>query len=82
MLIIDDLILLPAQILWKMFDGVKGNVDEELYPDEEQCKEKLLALQMALETDQITEDDYEPEEEKIMKRLRFLREYRKKEAGE
>jgi len=36
---------------------------------------------MALETGQITEEDYEAEEEKIMERLRFLREYRKEEAG-
>ena len=81
MLIIDDILLLPAQMLWKMFTGVKDDVDKELYPDEEQCKEKLLTLQMALETEQITEEDYEAEEEKIMERLRFLREYRKEEAG-
>jgi len=81
MLIIDDILLLPAQMLWKMFEGVKDDVDKELYPDEEQCKEKLLTLQMALETEQITEEDYEAEEEKIMERLRFLREYRKEEAG-
>jgi len=81
MLIIDDLLLLPVQMLWKIFQGVKDEADEELYPDEEQCKEKLLTLQMALETEQITEEDYEAEEEKIMERLRFLREYRKEEAG-
>jgi len=81
MLLIDDLLLLPVQMLWKMFQGVKDDVDKELYPDEEQCKEKLLTLQMALETEQITEEDYEAEEEKIMERLRFLREYRKEEAG-
>ena len=81
MLIIDDILLLPAQMLWKMFTGVKDDVDKELYPDEEQCKEKLLTLQMVLETEQITEEDYEAEEEKIMERLRFLREYRKEEAG-
>jgi len=81
MLIIDDLLLLPFQMLWKIFEGVKDEADKELYPDEEQCKEKLLTLQMALETGQITEEDYEAEEGKIMERLRFLREYRKEEAG-
>ena len=81
MLLIDDLLLLPAQMLWKIFQGVKDESDKELYPDEEQCKEKLLTLQMALETEQITEEDYEAEEEKIMERLRFLREYRREEAG-
>lgn len=81
MLLIDDILLLPAQMLWKMFTGVKDEIDKELYPDEEQCKEKLLTLQMALETEQITEEDYEAEEGKIMERLRFLREYRKEEAG-
>jgi len=82
MLLIDDLLLLPVQTLWKIFEGVKGEVDKELYPDEVQCKEKLLALQMALETGHITEEDYEAEEEEIMERLRFLRAYRKKEAGD
>jgi len=81
MLLIDDLLLLPIQMLWKIFDGVKDESDEELYPDEEQCKEKLLTLQIALESEQITEEDYEAEEEKIMERLRELREYRKEEAG-
>ena len=81
MLLIDDLLLLPAQMLWKIFEGVKDDVDKELYPDEEQCKEKFLTMQMALETGQITEEDYEAEEGKIMERLRFLREYRKEEAG-
>ena len=80
MLLIDDLLLLPAQMLWKIVEGVKDDVDKELYPDEEQCKEKLLTLQMALEVGQLTEEDYEAEEGKIMERLRFLREYRKKEA--
>ena len=81
MLIIDDLLLLPVQMLWKIFQGVKDESDKELYPDEEQCKEKLLTLQMALETEQITEEDYEAAEEKIMERLRILREYRREEAG-
>ncbi len=80
MLLIDDLILLPGQLLWKICQGIKGDVDKELYPDEEQCKEELITLQMALETDQITEEDYEVEEEKIMERLRILRKYRKEEA--
>jgi len=81
MLLIDDLLLLPAQMLWQIFQGIKDQADKELYPDEEQCKEKLLTLQMALETGQTTEEDYEAEEEKIMERLRFLREYRKEEVG-
>lgn len=74
MLIIDDILLLPAQMLWRIFEGVKDEVDKELYPDEGQCKERLLTLQMALETDQITEEDYEAEEKKLMKRWREIQE--------
>jgi len=80
MLIIDDLLLLPAQMLWKIVEGIKDEADKELYPDEGQCKEKLLTLQIQLEASQMTEKDYEAEEEKLMKRLRVLREYRKEET--
>ncbi|MEA1965351.1 MAG: gas vesicle protein GvpG [Candidatus Aerophobetes bacterium] len=81
MLIIDDLLLLPVQMLWKVCEGVRDEADKVLYPNEEQCKEKLLTLQMALEAGQITEEDYEAEEEKLMERWGFLQEYRKEEAG-
>ena len=81
MLIIDDLLLLPFKLYWNIFNGIKKEVDKELYPDESQVKEKLISLQMSLDSGKITEEEYERQEEKLMKRLRFLREYRKKEVG-
>ena len=81
MLIIDDLLLLPFKLYWNIFNGIKKEVDKELYPDESQVKEKLISLQMSLDSGKITEEAYERQEEKLMKRLRFLREYRKKEVG-
>lgn len=81
MFIIDDLLLLPFQFMWEIVNGIKDKVDEELYPDEEQCKEKLMKLNMLLESGQLSEEEYDAQEEKLMKRLRFLREYRKREAG-
>ena len=81
MLIIDDLLLLPAQMLWKICEGFRDETDKVLCPNEEQIKEKLLELQMLLESGKISEEDYDAEEKKLMERWRFLQEYRKKEAG-
>lgn len=81
MLIIDDLLLLPIQMLWNILNGIKDEADKELYPDESQVKEKLISLQMSLDLGKITEEEYERQEEKLMERLRFLRKYRKEEVG-
>ncbi len=80
--IIDDIFLLPARLGWEIVKGIRDKVDEELYPDEEQIKKKLIELQTLLDEGKISEKDYEKKEEKLMARWQFLQEYREEERTE
>jgi hypothetical protein len=68
MLLVDDLLLLPA----KGFMGVVrriGELAEEEHFSKEKLKEGLLNAQTLLDTDQITEKEYNRRERDILKRL-------------
>src|SRR5438309_6929231 len=84
MLIIDNLLALPitgpiAGVRW-IFRQIARVADEELM-DDGVVREQLLELQMALETGDITEEDYAVQEAALMRRLREIRAYRERAAG-
>ena len=84
MLIIDRVLLLPitgpiAGIRWCMKQVV--NMAEHELMDDGAVKDELLELQMALETGDISEEDYTAREAVLMRRLREIREYRARLAG-
>jgi Gas vesicle protein G len=84
MLIIDRLLLLPitgpiAGIRWCLKQVV--NIAEEELMDDSAVKDELLELQMALETGDISEEDYAVREAQLMQRLRDIRAYREQRAG-
>jgi hypothetical protein len=84
MLIIDRLLLLPitgpiAGIRWCLRQV--ANVAEQEMLDDTAVKDELLELQMALETGEITEEDYATRETELMRRLREIRAYREQRAG-
>ena len=84
MLIIDRLLLLPitapiAGVRWCLRQAV--NIAEEELMDDSAVKDELLELQMALETGDISEDDYAAREAELMRRLREIRAYREQKAG-
>jgi len=75
MLIVDDLLLLPAKGLIGLFKKI-AEVAEEEYTDEGKIKEELMRLHTLFEIDQINEEEHDRLERKLMKRLEDIRKYK------
>ena len=81
MLIIDDLLIwLPAKGLMAVFKKIHELAEAELN-DESKLKEQLLRFQTMFELDQISEGEYQKQEDEIMARLNEIRERKKLEAS-
>ncbi|MBA3047262.1 gas vesicle protein GvpG [Patescibacteria group bacterium] len=72
MFIIDDLLLLPARGFMGVVHKINDMVAEELTDTPEKLKRELLDIQMRLEMEEITEAEYQKEEEEILERLEIL----------
>jgi len=80
MLIVDDLLLwLPAKGLMAVFKKIHELAEAELN-DESKLKEQLLRFQTMFELDQISEAEYQKQEDEIMARLAEIRERKKQQA--
>ncbi|GAB6098311.1 hypothetical protein JCM16358_01900 [Halanaerocella petrolearia] len=58
---------------------------KEEYLDEDKVREKLLNLNLKYEMGEISEEEYKTQEDKLMQRIKDIREYKKnlrKEEGE
>jgi hypothetical protein len=73
MFLIDDLLFLPLTGLKFVLGQIEKVVDRELN-DETVIKEQLLELQMRLELDEISEDEYRSREQELFSRLRAIKE--------
>jgi len=73
MFLIDDLLLSPLTGLKFILSQIEKVVDRELN-DETVIKEQLLELQMRLELDEISEDEYRAREQELFARLRAIKE--------
>lgn len=78
MFLIDDILLAPLNgIIWL---GKKINeVAEKEFSDEGLIKEKLMQLQLRFEMDEISEEEYNRQEEELLGRLEAIR--KAKEEG-
>ena len=71
--LIDDILLAPIKgIIW-IAEKVRDMALEELEDTPEKLQRELLDLQMALESEQITETEYQKKEKDILKRLESLK---------
>ena len=71
---IDDILLAPIKgIVW-IAEKVRDMALEELEDTPEKLQRELLDLQMVLETEQITEEEYQKKEKDILERLEALKE--------
>lgn len=73
MLIIDDILLAPFKGLWFIFKKIHEQVREELEDTPEKLQRELLENQMLLETEKITEEEYQKKEKNILERLNVLK---------
>jgi len=78
MFLIDDILLAPLNgIIWL---GKKINeVAEKEFSDEGLIKEKLMQLQLRFEIDEISEENYNRQENELLERLEAIR--KAKEEG-
>ena len=79
MFLIDDILLAPLKgVVWL---GKKINevVDKEMF-DEEGIKGKILELQLQMEMEKISKEEYDKQEKELLSRLEAVR--KAKEGGD
>ena len=80
MFLLDDLLSLPLSGLKFVFRTLR-QVAEEQYTDTGPIKERLLELQLKLESEKITEAEYVQREAEILRELREIENRKKELAG-
>jgi len=78
MFLIDDILLAPLKGLVWLGKKINDVIEKELY-DEEGIKEKLMELQLRLELEEISEEEYNKQEKELLARLDAIR--KAKEEG-
>ena len=73
--LLDDILLLPVNGLVWVADKLKDSAEAE-FLDESRVQESLLALQMRLEMDEISESEYMEQETELLERLEDIRKYK------
>jgi hypothetical protein len=80
MLLIDDLLLMPFNGMGFIFRTL-ARVAEEQYTDDAPIKQRLLELQLQLETGAVSEEDYVQQEAQILRDLREIQNRKLELAG-
>ena len=68
MFILDNIFKASAKGLFKVFETIHDQAYDELH-DPQKIKEALIQLQLKLEMEEITEEEYEQAEEILLDRL-------------
>lgn len=71
MLLIDDLLMLPVKGFMGVFKKIHEMVDHEM--SEGHLQEELMVLQLRLELGEVSEEEYDKEEERLMAHLDAIR---------
>jgi hypothetical protein len=80
MFLIDDLLMMPIDGMKFVFRTL-ARVAEEQYTDDAPLKERLLELQLKLESGEVTEKQYVKEEGEILRELREIENRKRELAG-
>src|SRR5947207_11601359 len=80
MLLIDDLLMLPFSGFGFVMRTLQ-KLAEEQYTDDAPVKERLLELQLRLESGELTENEYVEEEAAILRELREIENRKRELAG-
>ena len=81
MLFLDDILMLPISG-FKFVLNTLLQVAEEQYTDTSPVKQRLLELQLELESGEITEQQYAVEEAQIFRELREIEKRKREMAGQ
>lgn len=80
MFLVDDLLMLPFSGFGFVLRTLQ-KVAEEQYTDDAPVKERLLELQLKLEAEEISEEEYAAEEAAIIRQLREIQDRKRELAG-
>jgi hypothetical protein len=72
MLLIDNILFSPVNGIHWIFKEVHKLAEEELSGESDRIRESLFELYMQLETDKITEEEFERQESDLLDRLDAL----------
>jgi len=73
MFFIDDLLLLPARMGMDIVEKIRDMALEQLEDSPEKLQRELLDLELALETEDITEEEYNKKEKDILAKMEALK---------
>lgn len=79
-LVFDVLIGVPLTLSKRILKKIRDEIDKERLITEESIKSKLQELQLLLQNNEMSEEEYERLETKLIERLRAVREYRKSQV--
>jgi predicted DNA-binding protein (UPF0278 family) len=81
-LLYDILIDVPLTLTKEILTKLRDEIDKERLITEESIKERLQHLQLLLQDGELSEEEYEELEARLMERLRAVREYQSQRRGE
>ena len=73
MFLIDDMLLAPLKGIIFIAEQINEVIEKEM-SDEGAIKERLMALQLKFEMDEIDEEEYDKREDELLKLLENIRE--------
>jgi uncharacterized membrane protein len=76
MFLIDDILLAPLKGVIFIAEKINEVIEKEM-SDEGSIKERLMALQLKFEMDEIDEEEYDRREDELLKILGSIREEKK-----
>ncbi len=77
-LLFDILFGVPMTLSKEIMLKIRDEIDKERLITEESIKERLQQLQLLLQDGELSEDEYEELEARLMERLRAVREYQRR----
>ena len=76
-LVYDVLVGVPVTLTKEILMKLRDEIDRERLITEESIKERLQQLQLLLQDGELSEEEYEELEARLMERLRAVREYQR-----
>lgn len=73
--LVDDILFSPITLIKWVAEKIKEAAEEEM-TDESKVQGEILELQMLYEMGEITEEEYQKKETKLMERLEAIRRYK------
>jgi len=77
-LLYDVVIGVPVTLSREIMLKIRDEIDKERLITEESIKERLQQFQLLLQDGELSEDEYEELEARLMERLRAVREYQRR----